>query len=940
MLIRCAAAFACFLPGLGAQVLPGEEGGQRVQAPRGAGDITDAAQTLRGLSLEQKAGQLFMAWILSREEGQAAERQKMEALVREGLLGGIVISLGGMREARRLVARMQAAAPLPLLIASDFENGLHKRLHDAPQLGNAMLLGASGSPYLARRVGQAIGVGAEILGVHICFAPVLDVNINPQNPIINVRSFGEDPGLVSRLGVAMVQGIQERVIATAKHFPGHGDVAADSHMVLTRVPGDRARLDAVELRPFREAIAAGLGAVMTAHLEVPALDPTKNRPATVSRAIMHDLLRKELGFSGILVTDAMRMGGVAKVMDVDEACVQALAAGADILLMPNDVRAARDAVVTAVRAGRVPQERLDDAVLRLLQAKQRLVRRDLAADAAIGLPPSTWAAQRALGREVAARGLTLVQDRLGLVEAMRRQRGRRPGTVLLNVADAAGDNGRELAGSLPGIEELRLHPRMEKAAVRRVLAAAAAAEHLIVAMHIRVRAHKGSVGLPASLAGVKQLLRSHPRAIALAFGNPYLLTDFPGVSSYLAAFEQGGVAEGAVAAALRGETPITGRMPVSIPGVHGLGAGISLFEQGGSVEPARQDVDPALKRRLTRYLQAQVDAGAFPGAVAMVSRRGRVLAQVAVGRQRYEVKAPRIQLDTPFDLASLTKVCATLPALARLLAAGKIQLDDKLQNYVPAFRGGRKDQVTLRHLMTHSSGLPPFIRFFQDKEGKAQILAAAAAADLQFAPGSRTRYSDLGLMLLMAVVEKASGQDFDAFLQAEVYGPLGLQARFVKRGDKLESAAPTEEDPWRGRLVQGEVHDENAYAMGGVSGHAGLFARAADVLALGNLFLGGGGEILPAGLCRQLVQRANLVPRSSRALLFDTFRKGRSGGSKLSARAFGHTGFTGTSIWCDPATDLCLVLLTNRVHPTRQNRKISAARRGFCDLVVDCLRDR
>ncbi|MCB9871749.1 MAG: serine hydrolase [Planctomycetes bacterium] len=893
-----------------------------------------AGELARTLTLEQKAGQLFMGWILSREAGQIDARRTMLERVRQGLFGGVILSTGDMAAARRLIAELQAASRVPLLIAGDFETGLYFRLRDAPRLGNAMLLGATGSVDLARRVGRATGLAGQVLGFHMALAPVLDVNIDPRNPIINVRSLGEDPAAVARLGAALVQGIQEFMLATAKHFPGHGDVDVDSHLDLPVLRADRKRLDRVELLPFRAAIDAGVGAVMTAHLSVPALDDTPRRPATLSAPILTGVLRRALSFRGLIVTDALEMGGITKVMSGEAAAVAALRAGADLLLMPPDPQAARDAVVAAVQSGELPRQRFEEAVAKVLEAKERWLRVGLAADPTIGLPPAEWAAQRALGATVARRGVTLVYDRKDLLPL--------PAKTRITVLDVVDHDGAvverfDLALAAAGLvveQHLRLAPGRAAAKVERELAAAKAAGTLVVGLHLAVRAKAGSVGIPKDLLGVVKVLDEHPRAIAVSFGDPYAVRKFPHVSTYLCAYDRGPVVEHAVAEVVAGRAPVTGRLPVTIPGVAALGEGVSRF---GFTPGAGSDAELAAK--LTELLTRQVDAKAFPGAVAMVTRRGEVLAHVAVGRRTYAADAPRIERITRFDLASLTKVCATLPALAVLVERGKVRLDDKLATWIPEFHGGAKGEVTLRQVVTHCAGLEPWVGFYKQHRGKPAVVAAAAQHPLTAAPGSKYAYSDLGLILLTAVVEKACGQPLDRFLASEVYPRLGITACYASDGKRVD-AAPTEQDPWRGRLVEGEVHDENAFAMGGVSGHAGLFGTAEDVARVGNAFLGGGAGLVRPSQVRQWITRDGAVSGSTRALLWDTFRSGGSGGSKLSERAFGHTGFTGTSVWCDPRGDLCVVLLTNRVHPSRSNQRISRARREVHDLVVDHLAGR
>lgn len=898
-----------------------------------------AEAILASLTLEQRAGQLQMAWILSSSGPGSRERAQVRALAAEGAIGGVVISLGSTAEAAGLIADLQRHAALPLLVAGDFETSVAFRLRGATSLGNAMLLGAAGSSDLAEAAGRITAREARALGAHWVFAPVLDVNVNPANPIINVRSFGEDPAAVARLGTAFVRGVQgEGLLATGKHFPGHGDVSVDSHIDLPVVAGARERLDRVELAPFRAAIAGGLASIMTGHLAVPALCEEPGLPATLSRAALTGLLRETLRFDGIVVTDALDMGGVKQAFGGGEVAVRALAAGADLLLMPPAPAATRDALAAAVRDGRVPQGRLDEACLRLLRAKERL---GLLAGG--GLPDPEWpdlvgsAGHRLVARGIAARGLTLVRDRLGHVPLPRT-----PDLILTLLDKDEAATGAVLAQAFPSVRHLRVPPEAGPERVEEARQALAAAQLPLVALHVRVRSYSGRIGLPGQFAPIADALRSQRRSVVVSFGNPYLLREMPDVSTYLCAFDGTPQMEGAVAEALAGTVPVVGRLPVTIPEAAERGTGLTVLpgRDLARAEPAEEGFAPDLPARVAALLQAAVRERTFPGAVALVTRRGRIVAEVAAGRTTYADGAPPVRPDSLYDLASLTKVCATAPAILRLVAQGKLQLDQKVAAILPGFLGPEKDGVAVRHLLTHSAGLHPFHRWFTERSGKEAYVAATLADPLRYPPGTDTRYSDLGMILLMAIAERVSGREFAELCRDEVFTPLGMAgARFGRAGTPLD-AAPTEECVWRGRLVQGEVHDENAFAMGGVSGHAGLFGTARDVARLGNAFLAGGRGWLPGPLAREAVRCQGVVAGSTRALGFDTFAPGASGGSRLAPEAFGHTGFTGTSLWCDPRLDLCIVLLGNRVHPTRDNPRIQAVRGALADLVVECLRDR
>lgn len=903
---------------------------------------TTAQAVLARLTTAEKAAQLMMCWSLSRTDDDYPRLHELREWIEEPGIGGVILSLGETADAVDLIADLQARSAIPLVVAGDFENGVGFRLDGATDLGPQMLLGATRSARLARLAGEVTGRETRAIGAHWDFAPVLDVNINPLNPIIQIRSFGADPQLVARLGVAWTKGIQSTgVLATGKHFPGHGDVSTDSHHELPVVPASRERLEQVELVPFRAAIAAGIGSMMTGHLSVGGLGVDPATPATLSPEILTGLLRKELGYDGLVVTDALDMGGLQSVTPV-EAAVRALIAGADLLLMPPDPVATRDAVVAAVADGRVPASRLDEACLRVLQLKEEM---GLLTGGG-GIEPD-WRAEvgraehEAVGEEIARRGITLLRDARGAVPLPATS------TITLVTARAAKDGadaGRELAAELAlHGASVQVHHVAADADDAAIAAAIAALEGAGARGEPRILAlTHGRLGrVPATFEPLARALESTPGGIAILLGNPFAPRFAFRESAVIATYGLLPRLERAAARAVVGRAPITGRSPVDIPDLAVFGDGISVLPAGtdlGSASPVEEDCAPDLPARIRARLEAGVAEGAFPGAVAVVARRGRIIAEVAVGRATYGEDAAPVQLDSRFDLASLTKVCATTPAVLRLVDQGRLQLDTRVRDVLPGFAGSDREAIEVRHLLTHTAGLPPFVRFFETLDGRDAIVDACLRVPLQSSPGSTYRYSDIGMILLMAVVEKIAGEPFDAFVAREVFAPLGMaSARFVRRGESLAGAMPTEKDDWRGRVVRGEVHDENAYAMGGVSGHAGLFADARDVTRLAQAFLGGGRGLARPDLVRRFVTRQELVPGSSRALGWDTFESGGSCGTRLAPTSFGHTGFTGTSVWCDPTRDLSIVLLTNRVHPTRDNKGHIAVRRELADLVAELI---
>ncbi len=522
--------------------------------------------------------------------GSRAHDRAREVVERHEV-GGVIVSVGSPTEVAAKLNWMQSLAKLPLLVASDLEGGAGFRfggvLHAPTNIGlggatrfpSLMALGAAGEPGLAYEMGRVTALEARAIGVHVAFAPVLDVNNDPENPVINVRSLGEDPERVASLGAAFVRGVQEHgAIATAKHFPGHGDTSTDSHLALPVIRVTRERMDSVELPPFQRAIDAGVGGVMTAHVAVPEITGART-PATLESAVLTDMLRGEMRFGGLVFTDAMDMSAVDAGFERGEAAVRAVEAGADVILMPPDIAAARDGIVAAVRSGRLSEERVDESVLRILRAKERLgLDRTRMVDIpsvhkVVGIGP-----HRAVAREVAGRSVAVLKDERGLLPL----RGT-PGARVYSVAYRRPQDVR--AGRAFNARLRQTYRRLRTAFVdadtradeyARVLDRARSMQLTVVSLHVAVRTASGTVALPDEAVDfVAALARSGTPHVVVAFGNPYLLDEFPAVRAYVAAWSSVPVSETAAAAALLGEFPVTGRTPARISGME-IGSGLQI----------------------------------------------------------------------------------------------------------------------------------------------------------------------------------------------------------------------------------------------------------------------------------------------------------------------------------------------------------------------------
>jgi beta-N-acetylhexosaminidase len=564
-----------------------------------------AEATLRTLTIRQKVAQLVWPWILGDYVGaETAEWARLRRLVTEDSVGGFIVSVGSPIEIATKINALQRMSTLPLLMSADLETGAGFRvrggyfLPNAIDLGGAtvfplqMALGAAGNSSLAYEQGRVTALEARALGMHVVFGPVLDVNNNAANPVIGARSFGEDPSLVAKLGASYIRGVQDHgMIATGKHFPGHGDTETNSHLALSVVSATRARLDSVELVPFQRAVRSGVGAIMTFHGFLPALD-SSGVPATLSPRVMTGLLRRELGFDGLLVTDAMDMAGVVDRFGAAEASIRALEAGGDVLLMPSDVRGTITAVIAAVRAGRLTEARIDSSVRRVLQLKERFglhrtklvelddVRRVVADSEHV-----------ALARRIAERSIVLVRDSLKLVpfpSATRR-------VVSVTYARRA-DLGAhvafnaELRTAYPRLRSVYMNADEATPSFAAIDAAADSADVIVIGSYVNISSTTNTAETPSAIVEMVRRLEARAvRTVVVAFGSPYLLTQMPSVGSYVVAWGGSNASQFAAARAITGRASITGRLPISIPPFVPIGAGERRDARAPSAPDTRRD---------------------------------------------------------------------------------------------------------------------------------------------------------------------------------------------------------------------------------------------------------------------------------------------------------------------------------------------------------------
>jgi len=903
----------------------------------------DIDKIIAKMSVEEKVGQVFMppfkATFYNTKDEQFQEISKQ---VRDFHVGGLCLSSGDPYSAALNIKRFQKMADLPLLISADFEWGTPMRLNRGTRFPENMGIAATGNDNHAFEAGRITAFEARALGVHITFSPVLDVNNNPDNPIINNRSYGDNPHIVSEMGTAYIQGVQSaRVAACAKHYPGHGDTDQDSHMLLPTINVSKARLDSLELVPFSSAIRSGVKTVMVGHIAFTS-NQSGNTPATLSPYFLKHVLRDSLGFDGVIITDALRMAGIVNEYWPGESAVRALNAGADILLMPSGFELAYNTVVEAVQNGRISMERLNNAVRHILELKKwagvderRFPNVELL-DEELANPKNIAKAERMFSESI-----TLVKDSLnsvpldaGSIDSMVSiivtddNSGGFPGNMFLEEIDNRIDNNRAFLISPQTSDSIYIE--MEKCVER--------SDAVVLGVFVRYSTKKGTISLPQhQINWLRKILKANNKIITVGFGTPYLLRFIPEVPTYLVTFSTSEPSQRAVVRSIFGEEPITGKLPIALSNKfetsHGLNRDIYSNQW-------KYGVHPELSKKLVDLVKRGIADSVAPGMAFYIAQNDKVLVTEGVGHFTYGLDSPEVTRNTVFDLASLTKVIGTTSLAMKMYEQNLLHLNKPVSSYIPEFTGGRKDSVLIKHLLTHTSGLP-WIRLYEVAEEPSKVTEVISQSDLIFDPGDSTVYSDMNLILLGIIVEKLGQSTLGDLSQKLIFQPLGMSStQFNPAGNIPEQIAPTEFDKhYRHRQIQGEVHDENASFMGGVAGHAGLFSNIEDLGKIAQMYLSNGYyngyKIFRQGTICKFTEKQIVDRNSMRALGWDKPNyTDRNFGKYFSSEAFCHTGFTGTSIVIDPKFDVIIILLTNRVYPTRDNLGITEFRKAFHDTIM------
>ena len=905
------------------------------------------------MTLREKIGQLFVVPAFgSFTNDYDLNYRRLKNLVTEYKIGGLIFMQGDIYGQAMLTNRLQSISKVPLWITQDMEYGAAMRIRGTTRITPAMGIAATGNPDNAYIKGKITGREARALGVHQVFAPVLDVNNNPDNPVINVRSYAGTPEKVALYGGHFIAGIEsEGVLATAKHFPGHGDTDIDSHLSLPTIIHDYARIDSLELVPFRVSIENGLRSVMTAHIAYPGISENIGRPATLDESVLHRILVDSLQFNGLVVTDGLEMKGITDHFSPGEAVVQALLAGADMMLISPDVRTAITEVYRAVDTGRISEERIDRSVRKLLELKKMtglFENRTVDVDELsykINTPDYQAEAER-----IARESVTILKNRRNLLPL---REVNHPRILVISVADdRSGSTGNILAREVrryhSNVTSHTLDRRSGNEEKTDIIRAANDADLIIIGSFIMVRSHQPIQLGSDHLELLKRITALQKPSILMAFGNPYIVRDLPDADVHLLAWASNNEQVRQTVPALFGGLDVRGRLPSYIPGQYEFGAGIDIPHDALRFDrPESVGLSSVGLMEVDHIMQKAMDDSTFPGGVVGVMRDGALVWNQPYGYFDYS-KTRAVQDTDSYDLASLTKVIATTTAVMRLVDERKLSLDDRVHKFIPEFDSGKKRQITIRHLLLHTSGLPAFKVYVDRYKTRGEILNAIKNEPLEQSPGERYVYSDLGFILLADIVEQITDQRLDRYVRNRFYGPMAMYTAYFNPrsvGWLARITPPTEiDDVWNRGTVRGVVHDERAYFMNGVAGHAGLFGSVRDVATYAQMLLNNGTyagrQFLSQEVIEQFTQRQS--PLNPRGYGFDRKSEGFSSAGELTGpNTYGHLGFTGTSLWIDPDENIAIILLTNRTYPNREmGKNISRVRADIADAVMRSIIER
>ncbi|WP_262386050.1 glycoside hydrolase family 3 N-terminal domain-containing protein [Hymenobacter sp. BT491] len=960
------------------------------------------------LTPDQRVAQLFMVAAYSNKT--RIDEDSVSTLIQQYGIGGLIFFQGGPVRQSKLLNRYQSQAKVPLLVAMDAEWGLGMRLDSTTRFPYQMSMGGVRDTQLLYDMGQEIARQFKRTGMHVNFAPVVDVNNNAANPVIGYRSWGENRENVTAKSYQYMKGMQDAgVLAVAKHFPGHGDTDTDSHLALPLIRVDQRRLDTLEIFPFRNLMRRGLGGIMIAHLNIPALDST-GMPSTLSKPIVTGMVKQKMGFEGVVFTDAMNMKGVISKYPPGDADVRALIAGNDVLEFSKNIPLALQMVREAINRKELSQADIDARCRKVLALKQwagldhykPIELKNLYQD--LNTSHANY-----LTHKLSELSVTVLRNQKDLLP-LQRLDTLRIATLTIGTRDTT--DFQRMAADYATVHHYWLSATATLNELTQMRETLKPYNTLLIGINNLGRLPATNFGVtPETNILLRELTGQKQKVIVSVFGNAYAVAkirDLERADAVLLAYQESKNAQDVTAEIIFGGISAVGKLPVSVTDRYTNGYGLTT--KGGIRlsygYPEDAGMNPNFELRVDSLMNQALAAKAFPGCEVLVARKGRVVLRKSYGTHSFADspsqagKPSRPVLNTDiYDLASVTKVSATLPSLMKLQDEGKFNPDMTMGQLFPEFGGTNKQDLKLRDVLTHQARLKAWIPFWQEytrpkgffnrlfgKRPEAATVSAKQPSEMSrrfFRPDSSGRfplqvaddlwarkdfpqrihkeigesplnekpgyvYSDLSFIMYPAFIKSASGKPINQFVQDAIYKPLGATTMGYNPTYRFPLAriAPTEYDSlFRHTQLHGTVHDEGASLLGGVSGHAGMFGNANDLAKVVQMYAWngryGGQQIIKAETMAEY-ERCQFCPDNRRALGFDRPANNPSINSAKDAspRSFGHTGYTGTYFWVDPQYDLVVVMLSNRVNPTRRNNKISdlSVRSRLLQTAIDAVK--
>ena len=920
-----------------------------------------ADSVFQSLTPDERIAQLFMVAAYSNKG--ADHIKKVTLLVSKYKIGGLIFFKGGPIREAKLTNHYQSKAKTPLFIAIDGEWGVSMRLDSTTVYPRQMMLGAIQNDKLIYQMGKQIANQCKLLGIHINFAPVIDINNNPKNPVINNRSFGELKHQVTKLGIAYMKGMQDNnIIACGKHFPGHGDTDSDSHKTLPIINHDFNRLDSLELYPFKALINEGLMSMMVAHLYIPKLDNTLNQASTLSPKIVNGLLKDSLGFEGLIFTDALNMKGVSKYYQPGEVDVKAILAGNDILLFPENVPVGIAMIKKAILEGKITQEEIDTRCLKILKAKEwsglntykpidfdNLIKK---------LNPVE---NEVLSRKLADNSITLLQNKNDILPFKQLDSVK---MVYLNIGGTSNNEFGKTLNLYTTIPEIKIPRSLSADSEAKLLKTLKKYDRIIIGFHRTNNSPRRNFGITKQAINMHNSLAKSKEIITVVFGNPYVLKSFGDQSNtkaLIVAYQDTKHTRKSAAELIFGGIVPKGKLPVSCSDTFKAKMGLSYKSttRVHFVIPEELNFKSKDLNAIDKIAKKGIKEGVFPGCQILAIKSGNVFYNKSFGYHTYNKKT-KVKWDDIYDIASITKIAATTYTLMQLTKDSLIDLDQTLGYYLPEVVGkSTYKNIKLREMLAHQAGFISWIPFYRNTQTKGKldpfyyssdssdVYSKKVAQDIYIKPEfqdsifnrilrtslrrKKYKYSDIGYYFLKVIIEKQTQMPLEDYVQQNIYLPMGLSHTGyhpMYRFDRKRIPPTVMDTTFRKQIIWGDVNDQGAATLGGVGGHAGLFTNALDLGVLMYSLINngkyGGVNYVDAAIIKEFT-KCQYCPTNRRGAGFDKPVRSLSGGptcSQVDLSSFGHSGFTGTITWADPKNEIVYVFLSNRSFPNDQNWKI------------------